>query len=214
MGEQFNLNNKPLERGASFSPQERPYIPQDRLIQGQAFRFYEETFLANETKEFNIPGNAFAVLKSGGLLTFSFNEEKGIPVESRFGFNVSQYNKVSVTSDVNQTVQIVLGYFNAVGLNGNPPPPNSYDSVPDVSVPANSSVLIYTGAGNINAVVVHNSTANSSSFRVGSSLVTATRGYELEPGASISFDCTDSLYAFNTDLLAAQDISVTAELTI
>lgn len=80
-------------------------------------------------------------------------------------------------------------------------------STADVSIAASSAAQVLAQNLNRRAALLRNLTANSAAFRIGDTLITATRGIELAPGETISIETTAAISAHNTGGVA-QTISV------
>lgn len=77
----------------------------------------------------------------------------------------------------------------------------------DFSAAALTGVNIGSLLGNKRTLITNPAT-NASPFRLGDATVSATRGLELGPGQTVEVFLIGTLFAFNTDAVAVQSITL------
>lgn len=79
---------------------------------------------------------------------------------------------------------------------------NTIVTVPDDSVASTTTEMILPTNTDRRKAILSNPFGNPREFRIGDSSTGAARGIELQPGATISLETTDAIYAYNPDAFA------------
>jgi D-lyxose ketol-isomerase len=75
-------------------------------------------------------------------------------------------------------------------------PANTFNDGGDVATASGAATVLLAADATRKTAVICNPSTNVATVRVGTSTVNAAKGIPLEPGESISLDCTCALYGF------------------
>lgn len=163
------------------------------------------TLAAGVPKTWDVSGDWFHVFKAPvNDLIARFDDGEPVPVEEGVGLR-RYYDRVTLESATGQTVVVYGGFGSVVdgrasanvSVTTNVAPGNTLDDGGDVSVPDSSvTQLMAADSDRLYAVIMLPSTAPGP-VRVGTSSVSLTSGWLIEPGMSVPIATTAALYAYH-----------------
>ncbi len=172
----------------------------------QGMKDFTVTIEAGSEQQIDIHGNYFHVLESTTEVGIQFDEGQRIKRKAGQGGSASsEYEQVTISSSVLQTVRISLGYGtvqdNTANVTGNVTAnwtaSNSTQSGSDVTILAGSSVQVVAANTKRQTVIIMNSPENENTVRLGDNTVNANSGLPLSIGGSASLDCQTAFSVFN-----------------
>lgn len=176
-----------------------------------AYRDYTVPLVAGVPYLLNVNGNYWQVLSASGnaAVMLEFDESQAITRNAGTG-GPAAYSTVRLTSAVNQTVVVSLGFtgglppydrstagFSGATFNLAYAVPAASTDLPDVSVPSLGTAVLTVNNANRRALIIHNPTTSAGPVRIGGASVGAARGHLLEVGADLAIEGTQGLTAYN-----------------
>lgn len=184
------------------------------------FRNYQDyplTLLAGVPQELAVSGTYWQIVTAASPIQLVFDESRRVTRPAGSG-GPSSYSRVRVTSAVDQAVVISLGFIDGVApydrtsstfsgtVNVAANNPVATQSLDDVSIPANSQLLVDAATANRIGLTVQLisyagpdlSTYNG--FRIGDSTVSATRGARISEG--VVWGGSAGVYVYNPNPFA------------
>ncbi len=186
-----------------------------------SYRDYNLSLLAGQPREINVGGNYWQIISQSvsADLLLEFDEVDRITRRAGSG-GPSQYQRVRITSAVDQSVVISLGYTGG----GNPydrspvtiggtinvadAVPSSNATIADAVVTAGAQAIVVAANANRRTALIKLVTDVPLGVRIGDSATAAARGYQMDTGDTASIDGTAAIYVFNPNA-----VSVTLAVT-
>jgi len=173
------------------------------------------TLAANTPQRWAIDGDWIACITAAvSDLTARFDNSEKVPLPQGLGFR-RYYREVELESATGGAFVVLLGFGSVAdarasvtaNLTTNIAPGNTLPTGGDVSCAAGAATLLAALDATRLTITVSNPSGNSGTMRIGPAGVTATKGFLLEPGETVTIATTAAVYAWNTGV-GAEDVSV------
>lgn len=186
-------------------------------------RDYSLTFAIAGEREIKATGRYLYVLSTPSSDVF-ISIDGGSELQRGAGqaiFDAGGFSRVTVRSPVAQTVLLSISddqQFDsrsnvALTVSANVTPGDDLDNGGDVSCAAGVATQVLAADPTRLAAIIKNPDTNTATMRVGKAGVTATSGFPLEPGASVTLAYTGAIYVFNPGG-SAETVSAIAVLDV
>lgn len=138
-------------------------------------------------------------------LRVRFDNGKPVKVFEGLGFR-RYYSDVEFESATGQTITVLLGFGSVAdaratvnaSITANIQYGNTLTNPGDVACAAGAATLLSAITTTRLYAIINNPSANTGTFRIGASSVTASSGLAVEPGESVTVTGSEALYAWNT----------------
>lgn len=166
------------------------------------------TLAAGVPQRFGINGDYVAgITEPAGVsdLTARFDQSEKVPLPAGLGFR-RYYRDVELESATGGAFVVLLGFGSVGDARTTANVTTTVNVAPGNTLPAGGDVVCTAGAATLLSaldatrlsITVSNPSTNSNTMRIGPAGVTASSGYLLEPGESLTLATTAAVYAWNT----------------
>jgi len=162
---------------------------------------------ANATRVVQRTGNKIAIYTGQGVTIRMSPSGQQVTLDAGVVVQVQPFDRFEIING--STIQDVIvysgegDYFDgrsniSATISATITPATTFTAEADASIAGGASVNISAADANKRQVFISNPETNTMTFRIGDSTVDATKGFILEPSASIIIDTSAAVYAFNT----------------
>lgn len=178
------------------------------------YRDYQIPLQANVPVQLQVKGDYYQVITANGSITLQFDQSVTISRQQSMGGPVAYKDSVIVTSPIDQTVVVSLGYtdgsapydgrgnFSAQTVNVTVQHANTLTPASDVVLAAGAATLIQSADATTIDTIIKNPATSVGAIRLGDSTVGATKGDVLDPGERALLTTTAAVYGYNPNASA------------
>jgi len=178
---------------------------------------------AGTETEIDINGDYFHVFESDTDITLQFDEGQRIKRKAGQGGSVFEYEKVTISSEVTQTVRISVGFGTVTDtangassggggvsgdVNATIKTANAIKQYGDQTVNAGVSIKVLSANNNRKEAVIVSNANNPDFVRLGTSLVDGSTGIPIDAGGSFTINATSEVWIHNTSPNTAATVHV------
>lgn len=189
------------------------------MAKPQRIRDFRIHLQAGVPRSLNVDGSFYNVLSADGTVELQFDESTKVTRSTGMSGTGANYERVTVTSAIDQTVVLCLGHgavsdnkitlsdesVKAVGSTV----PNSSGLIDDVTVPANTTFKIMDANPSRREVSIFSLASNLPDCRIGfNNTTSANRGGVIVPEGVATLATTSEIWVFNPHLTESATFAI------